>query len=251
MRNTVQSVERALQVLTAFEVDGQELGVTEIAALLDVHKSTASRLAATLAAGGFLERSPASESFRLGPQLARLAVLASGGRSLIGIARKPMEKLARTTGETVTFSVRDGSEAVTLAQIDARYIVGVKNWVGGRTPLHCTSDGKVLLAFGGGRLLKGSLQALTARTVIDRAELRRQLEGTRRRGWCSGVGEYEEGLNGVAAPVLDAFGHCRAAICVCGPSYRVPEDALRGLAAQCRQATTEIGSHLVWNERAA
>lgn len=250
MRNTVQSVERALQVLTAFEVDGQELGVTEIAALLDVHKSTASRLAATLAASGFLERSPESESFRLGPQLARLAALASDGRSLIGIARKPMEELARTTGETVTFSVRDGNEAVTLSQIDARYVVGVKNWVGGRTPLHCTSDGKVLLAFGG-RLLKRPLEALTARTVTDRAELRRQLEGTRRRGWCSGVGEYEDGLNGVAAPVLDAFGHCRAAICVCGPSYRVPEDALRGLAAQCRQATAEIGSHLVWNEQAA
>jgi DNA-binding IclR family transcriptional regulator len=78
MRNTVQSVERALHVLSAFEGDGQELGVTEIAAMLDVHKSTASRLAATLAASGFLERAPASESFRLGPQLARLAALASG-----------------------------------------------------------------------------------------------------------------------------------------------------------------------------
>jgi DNA-binding IclR family transcriptional regulator len=76
MRNTVQSVERALQVLSAFELDGQELGVSEIAGLLDVHKSTASRLAATLAASGFLERAPASESFRLGPEVARLAALA-------------------------------------------------------------------------------------------------------------------------------------------------------------------------------
>jgi DNA-binding IclR family transcriptional regulator len=80
MRNKVQSVERALQILSAFEGDGQELGVGEIAALLDVHKSTASRLAATLAASGFLERAPASDSFRLGPQLARLASLASGER---------------------------------------------------------------------------------------------------------------------------------------------------------------------------
>jgi DNA-binding IclR family transcriptional regulator len=76
MRNKVQSVERALQILSAFEGDGQELGVGEIAALLDVHKSTASRLAATLAASGFLERAPASDSFRLGPELARLAALA-------------------------------------------------------------------------------------------------------------------------------------------------------------------------------
>jgi DNA-binding IclR family transcriptional regulator len=86
MRNTVQSVERALQVLTAFEVDGQELGVTQIAALLDVHKSTASRLAATLVASGFLERSPKSESFRLGRVGARLGVRAFGERDPAGRA---------------------------------------------------------------------------------------------------------------------------------------------------------------------
>jgi DNA-binding IclR family transcriptional regulator len=84
MRNTVQSVERALHVLTAFEVDEQELGVTEIAALLGVHKSTASRLAATLVASGFLERSPASESFRLGPELPRLAALANSRKREAG-----------------------------------------------------------------------------------------------------------------------------------------------------------------------
>jgi DNA-binding IclR family transcriptional regulator len=251
MRNRVQTVERALQVLTAFEVDGQELGVTEIAALLHVHKSTASRLAATLAASGFLERSPKSESFRLGPQLARLAALALDGRSLVGIARKPMEELAQTTGETVTLSVRDGNDAVTLAQIHARHIVGVKDWVGGRTPLHCTSDGKALLAFGAGGLVAGPLEALTGRTVTASAELRRELEDTRRRGWASGVGEHEDGLNGVAAPVLDAAGNCHAAVCVCGPSYRVPETMLRGLAEQCVQASREIGSNLVWNVRAA
>jgi DNA-binding IclR family transcriptional regulator len=93
MRNTVQSVERALQVLTAFEVDGQELGVTEIAILLGVHKSTASRLAATLAANGFLERSAASDSFRLGREVARLGGLTYGDRAL-----------AETAGKSVTVS---------------------------------------------------------------------------------------------------------------------------------------------------
>ena len=91
MRNTVQSVERALHVLTSFEVDGQELGVTEIASLLGVHKSTASRLAATLVASGFLERSPESESFRLGREVARLGGLAFGDMDS-----------ANSTRETVT-----------------------------------------------------------------------------------------------------------------------------------------------------
>lgn len=88
MRNTVQSVERALQVLTAFEVDGQELGVTEMAGLLGVHKSTASRLAATLAASGFLERSPETESFRLGREVARLGGLAIDDRGSVDATRE-------------------------------------------------------------------------------------------------------------------------------------------------------------------
>jgi DNA-binding IclR family transcriptional regulator len=107
MRNTVQSVERALQVLTAFEVDGQELGVTEIAALLGVHKSTASRLAATLVASGFLERSPASESFRLGPELPRLAALAGRAEGRRSGVRPERAVLPRARG-----SVRRAGKAV-------------------------------------------------------------------------------------------------------------------------------------------
>ena len=107
MRNTVQSVERALQVLTAFEVDGQELGVTEIAALLGVHKSTASRLAATLTANGFLERSAASESFRLGPELPRLAALAGQTEARRSGARPTRTVLPRARG-----SVRRAGKAM-------------------------------------------------------------------------------------------------------------------------------------------
>jgi DNA-binding IclR family transcriptional regulator len=251
MGNTLQSVDRALRILLTFETEGQEVGVGEIATLLDVHKSTASRLAATLSAHGLLERVPESERFRLGPQLGRLGMLATRGRDLVEVARKPMADLAAETGETVTLTVRHGDEMATVAQVDTRYVVGVQNWLGRRTPLHCTSDGKVLLAFGRAELSDGSLVAMTDRTVTSTDELERQLAETRANGWASAIGEVEDGLNGAAAPVLDASGNCRAAVSVSGPAYRVRPKDLPRLGGLCRETAAKIGAYLVWSSNGA
>ena len=174
MRNTgVQTVDRALQLLLAFDAEGQELGVTELAARVGVHKSTASRLAATLAARGFLERPAGSEAFRLGPELGRLGLLALGGRELVELSRPAMERLAADTGETVNLAVLDGEEAVNVAQVEGRHIVGVGSWTGRRTALHCTANGKVCSRFRGRELPPPPYEAYTPRTITARSRLER------------------------------------------------------------------------------
>jgi DNA-binding IclR family transcriptional regulator len=245
MRNKVQTVDRALRILEYFEDGAETRGVSELAARLGVHRSTASRLVATLDAHGFLERVPGSEVFRLGPRLARLGLLASGHRDLTDLARRPMEELAERTGETVTLAIRDGDETITISQVGAHYVIEVRNWVGRRAPLHCTSDGKILLAFGNGSVPPGPLRTLTGKTIATKSELARQLEEIRGRGWASALGEFEDGLHGVAAAVLDPAGRCHAALSVSGPSYRIAPEALPGLAEACIHAAEEIGSRLV------
>src|SRR5918911_3414158 len=89
----VRSVGRSLRILGAFGPGRSELSVGEMAAVLDVHMSTASRLASTLAAEGFLQREPGG-AFRLGPEIARLGLLAATGAAVVEGARGPMEKLA-------------------------------------------------------------------------------------------------------------------------------------------------------------
>jgi DNA-binding IclR family transcriptional regulator len=251
MRNSVQTVDRALQLLQAFETPEHELGVTELAASLGVHKSTASRLAATLAARGFLERPPGSESFRLGPELGRLGRLALGGRDLVELARPAMERLAAETGETVNLAVLEGGEAVNVAQVDGRHIVGVGSWTGRRTGLHCTANGKALLAFSGPCTLPRRLESFTPRTITRLGDLERELAAVRNRGFATNVGELEEGLHAVAAPVLDSSGRCHGALSVSGPSYRVPEERLGELGERCRLAAAEIGQLLGGASRAA
>lgn len=234
-------------MLTAFESGSGELGVGQLATRLAVHKSTASRLAATLAAHGFLERAADGDAFRLGGRLARLGLRAARAEGLVEAARAAMDELAAETGETIVLSVPVNGEAVDVAQLDSRYLVGSKSWLGRRTPLHATSDGKVFLAFAAATLPPGRLERVAPRTVISRASLERELERVRRDGWARALGECEEGLNGVAAPVFDGSARCVAALSVCGPAYRLAADRMPGLAPRCQAAAAAISSRLEQN----
>jgi len=243
MSNAPQSVERALEILHSFDAEDQDVSVTEIATLLGVHKSTASRLTAALVQHDLLERED-SGRLRLGPELARLGLLALAGRSLLDAAHGPMNSLAAATGETVTLAILDAGQATTIAQVDTPHIVGTRTWLGRGTPLHATSDGKIFLAFGGASLPSGSLRALTPLTHTDRAVLRLELARIREQGWATALGEIEDGLHGIAAPVLDAAGSCEAALCVSGPAYRLPQETIPAVARACVEAAAQIGSQL-------
>jgi DNA-binding IclR family transcriptional regulator len=232
-------------MLTAFEHEGQELGTAAFAARLDVHKSTASRLAATLVAAGVLERAPNGDGFRLGTEIARLGLLALGAHGLVDRARPVMDRLARESGESVVLSVPAGIEAIDVAQADSPYVVGASTWTGRRTPLHASSDGKVFLAFGAETLPDDYvLERVAPRTVADRAALERELARVRRDGFARALGDLEPGLNGVAAPIFNGAGDCVAALSVSGPEYRIPARRLRALARDCVEAAGEIGSRL-------
>ena len=245
MSNELRTADRALQTLQAFSPKRQTMTVGGLAEVLGVHKSTASRLVATLLRRGFLERDGGGDAVRLGPELGRLGLLvAGGGVDLVASARESIQELANRTGETVNIAVLDSTdqEPVIIAQADGPHIVGIGQWNGRRNPAHCTAVGKVLLACIDGDV-GAPLKGYTERTVTDSDVLRAQLEGVRRDGHAIVVGEYEEGLHAVAAPIYDAEG-CRAALSVSGPSYRMPPERLPELAALCREAAADVSARL-------
>lgn len=241
---TLETVDRALQLLALFEQPRQELTVGVLAQRLGIHRSGASRLAGTLAERGYLERSPHSDAYRLGPQLRRLGMLAVASSDLVAEARNVMAELAERINETVVLSVLDGYEAVDVAQVDSSHLIGAKQWVGQRSPLHATSDGKVLLAFCGLDLDEVSLTAVTDQTIAERAELAAEILRVRTQGWAAAKGEMESGLNGAAAPVRDHQGACVAALSTSAPEYRLPVQRLPELGERVRAAADEIASRL-------
>lgn len=237
----MQSADRALAILAAFNEGRPDCGVSELAAELGMHKSTASRLLATLQARGLVRRQ--GDRFAPGPELARLGGLAIRGLALVDVAREPLQRLAEETGETVNLALRQGDQALNVHQVQTAHFVGVTDWTGRALPLHATANGKVLLAFGAGAI-PDELPPLTPRTITDAAALRSDLDRTRRRGYALAVEELELGLYAAAAPVLYPTGDCAAAVSVSGPAYRLSKGRLNAVGRLCVAAGNEISACL-------
>jgi len=245
-------VARALRALELI-AEGGELSVTELGRGLGVHKATASRLAATLAEGGLIERDPASDRYRLGLGLIRLVGAAMASIDLVRTAHPVLEELAERTHETVNLGVRSGDGVVYIDQVSSAHLIASTNWVGRRTPLHGSSSGKVVLAHlpeaERQRLLARPLEPLTPRTVTDPARLRRQLEEVRVRGYATIQDELEEGLNAVAAPIRQLNGEVVAALSVSGPSFRVRSVDLARLGRLTIDAAGAVSRRLGYTGR--
>jgi DNA-binding IclR family transcriptional regulator len=231
---TYQSAERVLALLTSFDHERLELGVTEMAASLGVHKSTASRLAGVLERAGLLARS--GRRFRLGLEAIRLGTLAMRSLDFVALMQPAMDKLSQLTGETINLAVPDGADVLNVAEVASTYILNSSGgWIGRRTKPHAVANGKVLMAYGA-IPVPAQLDRYTPQTITKPEALGQELAEVRRRGYATAVAELEEGLVAVASPVFDAAGACVAALSVSGPAFRLPPESLDRLGRLCVEA---------------
>jgi DNA-binding IclR family transcriptional regulator len=248
---SVQSVDRALTILELLARDG-EAGVTEIAAELGVHKSTAFRLLATLEAHRLVEQDGERGRYRLGVGNLRLAGATTARLDLVTEARLVCRQLAADTGETVNITVRSETSALYLDQVAGSSAVQSHNWVGQHIPLHATSNGKVLLSeLTDAELKKAvpSLPRVTDRTVTSRARLKAELAEVREAGYAVAVDELEIGLTAAAAPIRSAHGDVIASMSISGPTYRLNQEKLDTAVPQLVAAATEVSHRLGWGQR--
>jgi IclR family acetate operon transcriptional repressor len=243
----IRSVDRAVAILDLLAQEGWRTGA-EVARELGVHRSTALRLLATLDRHGLVERDQRTAKYRLGRRVAQLASSVRGEVDLRHAARPACEALARTLGETVTLDVIDGDEIVPIEQATGSTSVVSVNWLGTRSPVHCTASGKVILAFAPAALraalLERPLQRRTPHTVTDRAELEAQLEEAREAGYARTFEELEVGLNAIAAPVRSATGEVIAALDVSGPAHRISPSTGSALITRTREAADDLSHRL-------
>ncbi|HKG56911.1 MAG TPA: IclR family transcriptional regulator [Candidatus Limnocylindrales bacterium] len=246
--NAVRSVDRAAALLLALGESQGEAGVTELARRLGLHKSTASRLLATLQKRGLVEQDDESGKYRLGLVVIRLAERAERTLDLRGIAMPELERLARLTHETTGLGVLDGDQLLTVAQADGPNLIAVGDWTGRSTPLHCVASGKVLLAALAERevlrIVRRGLVSHTERTLVELEPLLEELARIRRRGYATALGEYEIGLNAVGAPVHDARGAVVASVHIWGPAFRLTPRRIPELAAHARETAAAISVRL-------
>src|SRR5512143_783371 len=149
-----QAVSRAVSVLKVFESTTVGLTAAQIAAKLDLNRSTVHRLLSVLEAEGLVARDityqgePRNSAYRLGPTLVTLGGLALRQINLRSIALPHLRALAQKSGETVDLELLVGSEVMIIEEVQGEHMlrVGVGDNVGSRYPAHATSTGKLLLA---------------------------------------------------------------------------------------------------------
>lgn len=244
----VQSVDRAVSVLEILAQRGNA-GVTEVAAEIDVHKSTAFRLLSALEARGLVEQTGERGKYALGFGVVRLAGAVTGRIDVVQQGRPVCDRLAQELSETVNIAVLQKRYTVNLYQARGPGAITAHNWVGHLTPSHATSSGKILLAHLPAEeftelLAETGMKRMTARTVTSKAALRKDLAKTRECGYSVTVEEYEIGLHAMAAPIRSQDGVVVAALSASGPAYRLTEERIHELAPLLIEGAEEI-SHRI------
>ena len=238
---TLGSVANAARVLRSFTTADREWGVSDLARRLDIAKSTAHRLLATLTDEGLLEQDGQTGRYRLGLAMFDLAAAAQS-RDLHEASLSPMTELRNRTGETVQVAVLDGREVVYVERLDSPHTLRLFLEVGRRNWAHCTGCGKALLAFSPPEVVDRALQGWrlpvkTSHTITQVARLRADLSAARRRGYARNLHESEMGVMSVAAPIRDASSRTVAALSVAGPADRLEQREL-----PFAQATTQAAA---------
>ncbi|NNN13595.1 MAG: IclR family transcriptional regulator [Acidimicrobiaceae bacterium] len=241
---TVKSVERALLLLSYISSLSEPIGVNQLSREVRMHKATVSRLLGTLLAHGFVAKEPVTERYTLGLAFIQASTASLARIGFLDSARSVLQGLAESSGETATLAVRDGDWSLTLDQVTPDRLIVNMNWIGMRTPLHCTSDGKVFLAWAEetdlDEFLSRTLLSPTERSIAQPGELRRELGEIRKLGYAVANEELEVGLTGVAAPVKGRDGLVIASISISGPSSRMTRERMASCGELVKGACRDL-----------
>lgn len=247
--NTGGMLAKGLTLLIALGGYPDGVGLSDLARQVGMPVSTAHRLLATLLAFGFVHVDVEHKRYSLGLRLFELSHQVASVRKLSEVALPVMRRIVEATTETTLMSVLDGNEMMYLERLDSPQPVRVRGSIGGRGPLYCTAMGKSLLAFQPDDVREAilsqlQLERMTPHTIIDRAELRHELERTRERHYATADEEHEIGVRSVGVPVLDVRGRAIAAICITAPAFRVTLEKLTYNVPLLRKAAQEIAIQL-------
>jgi len=237
-----QAALRALRLLKLFTASSPEMNLAEISERAALNKTTTHRLLQALASEAMVERDETTSRYRLGAGLMALGVQALSSSDLRLRARPMLKRLARDTGETATLEVPIDRSMLILDEVAGSHFVGAAGNVGTRWPMHATSTGKALIAFDEQAMsrLGDELTALTARTIVRRADLEKQLGLIRQRGFAESVDELEEGFSGVGTVIRGGLGEVLGTLSVCGPTQRMSDSRRARLGETLRSAAAQL-----------
>jgi IclR family pca regulon transcriptional regulator len=243
---SVQSLERGLAVIRAFDADHGRMTLSEVARQAELSRAAARRFLHTLVGLGYMQTD--GREFWLRPKILELGYAYLSSMSLPEIATPHLRDLSDKIHESSSLSVLDGTEIVYVARIPARRIMAVAINVGTHFPAYATSMGRVLLAGLPDMKRREVLDAtnmrpLTPATIVDRDRLETELEHIREEGYALVDQELEPGLRSIAVGVTNRAGEVVAALNVSVPSTQVSIEQMRDELLPALRAARDAIEH--------
>ena len=245
----INSLQRAFNILDLFDEQTAELGITEIAETLGLHKSTAAGLVYTLEYNGYLGQDSENRKYGLGFKLVERASTLLDQIDVRRVAFPFLQELRDWSGESVNLAVQDGGQIVYVERLTSTQSLGMRAKVGYRAPMHCTALGKAILS-GLSQdkavelVAQYGLPAATALSITDPAQFLQEIDRSRQLGFAVDNEENEIGVRCVAAPIFDHTDRPVAAVSVSSPVLRFPLSEVLSYGQKVVEAANAISTRL-------
>ena len=239
----MSTVSKALDLLNWFSADRAQIGLAEFQRLTGRDKATTYRYLCALEETGFIEKDPATRTYKIGPAVLRLAHVREVTVPRRAGVRLVLPQLAEATGELAHVSILQGHNLVPLtdhasSRHSARVVINESV-----LPLHATGSGLAVLAFGDTSLRTASVKTLkryTSKTPTSTAELDTQIKEVERTGFAIVDQSYEDGVFGVGVPLFDSTNRVVGAVAVASVASRMRPDNKTVIKCELVMAARQI-----------
>jgi DNA-binding IclR family transcriptional regulator len=251
--STVKSADRVLTLFELLGAWGREMSHTDIAAALDIPKSSLTQLLKNLVSRGWLSYSADSKGYSLGDAFSKLARRGGRAKDLVAVVEPILAELTARTAESSAMNILKGAatEVAATALGPQRLVSHMR--AGDTAPLYATSGGKIILAFLPVEMQEEyfrqvSFEPATPATIRSSRALRAQLREIRREGLAFSFEEWTPGIIGMARPILSSGNEVIASINVAIPSVRFTDRLRDQVAEALLKAAETVQTQLAPND---
>ncbi len=251
--NIVQSVDRALQILGILGSKKEGYGVTELSKEIDLNKTSVYRMLSTFVRHGYVEQDVETERYKLGYKVLELSSTLLESIDLRVEAKAFLKELEHFTNEVIHLVVYDRGEVVYIEKLEGNETLRMHSKVGTRAPMHCTSVGKVILAYLPPSevtkiIEEYKLEKHTINTITDKEVLYDHLIDIRTKGYALDLEENEVGISCISTPIFDRSGKVIAAVSISGPTMRMTNEKMNELKDKMIEISKKISARLGYRE---
>lgn len=248
-KNPVQSAERIFQVMEMLAENG-EMGLMEISAALDLHKSTVHRLLMSLVYMGYAKQDETTQKYMLSYKIVNMAGKILDRMDILQVAKPYLERLSDLSGEAVHLVQREGNHILYIYKIEAKVgTIRLVSHVGMIHPMYCSGVGKAIMATLPEREVKqiwneSVIEKKTDKTVTDYDEMQKLLEEVRKNGYALDDEENEKGVRCIAACLHGYQNEVKYAFSISGPTSRMTRERVMELAVDVKKVQEELSREL-------